>query len=71
MVSSIITGVFYGLLFGSLDVEDDSDGRRLMKDTYIAVPFGGIVGVVIGFLQYSLDRDREKEMEQGKLDHVL
>ena len=44
-------GLYFGLLFGTLGVEDDTrDLARLHEDTALSVPVGAVAGLVVGVL---------------------
>jgi hypothetical protein len=50
LCASVVAGLFFGAVFGTLDVEDDDRGRsRLTEDHDFTVPVGAAIGAVVGF----------------------
>jgi len=58
---SIVMGALFGILFGSIDVEDDDSHHTRFKQNLLwSIPIGAIVGGAIGFLnQWFRSQPRE------------
>ena len=51
---TIVLGIYYGLIFGALDVEDSSNKyfleKNLVQDEYYCLPIAGILGTIAGLI---------------------
>ena len=67
LLTTIIAGAFFGMLFGTLDVEDDFNGMRFAQDKNYTLPVGCALGCINGMVNYVLMKPRSK----GKLESVV
>eukprot|EP00163_Fabomonas_tropica_P018959 TRINITY_DN3336_c0_g1_i1.p1 TRINITY_DN3336_c0_g1~~TRINITY_DN3336_c0_g1_i1.p1 ORF type:complete len:233 (-),score=29.23 TRINITY_DN3336_c0_g1_i1:183-881(-) len=58
--ASLIMGLIFGFIFGTLDVEDDNRARtKLAEDRDFTIPLGAIVGGIVGFVNQWLRSQHE------------
>jgi hypothetical protein len=60
--SSVLTGGFFGLIFGILDVEDDPSARSaLIIDERFSAPVGCVVGAITGVVSHKISMSRSND----------
>jgi hypothetical protein len=62
--SALLCGLVFGVVFGALDVEDDTRAHtKLQKDHDWTVPFGAVVGAAVGFANHYLRAKDEYQFD--------
>ena len=54
LLAAILLGIYFGVVFGTLDVEDDatSDNSSLRRDALWTVPIGALVGALVSCVNH-------------------
>jgi len=67
VILASIMGAIEGLVFGTLDAEDDTYLRDQFQETnQVCIPIGGVIGAILGLLNESMRYQPEQNDSTGK-----